>query len=181
MRITTPLVCLCLAMPLPAFAQDTTQSAPEENVPLTEDVRSTSTTALQDTLYDLIAMKHAAHQEHWNVVGIEYYQMHEFFEELYTDLEPYIDMVAERKLALDVIADGRPSAVGENASIAAPEPTETQGSDAIDFLMENWKIVSDRLYERIDATEDDLVTQDLLIAVTALVDKQLWQLRAHTK
>ena len=179
MRITTPLVCLCLALPLPALAQESAD--PAANVPLAAEIRETSTTALQDTLYDLIAMKHAAHQEHWNVVGIEYYQMHEFFEELYTDLDPFIDMVAERKLALDVIADGRPSAVGENASIAEPDPSETQGIDAINFLMENWKIVTDNLYDRIDATEEDLVTQDLLISVTALVDKQLWQLRAHTK
>ena len=179
MRITTPLVCLCLAMPIPALAQDSTEAT--DNVPLAAEVRETSTTALQDTLYDLIAMKHAAHQEHWNVVGIEYYQMHEFFEELYTDLDPYIDMVAERKLALDVIADGRPSAVGENASIAEPDPSETDGIDAINFLLGNWGTVSDLMYDRIDATEDDLVTQDLLISVTALIDKQLWQLRAHVK
>ncbi|WP_299816695.1 DNA starvation/stationary phase protection protein [uncultured Jannaschia sp.] len=179
MRITTPIVCLCLAMPLPALAQDGSDTT--DNVPLAEEIRETSTTALQDTLYDLIAMKHAAHQEHWNVVGIEYYQMHEFFGELYTDLGPFIDMVAERKRALDVIADGRPSAVSENASIAEPEPAETQGADAVDVLMENWSTVSYLMYERIEATGDDLVTQDLLIAVTALIDKQLWQLRAHTK
>jgi len=50
-----------------------------------------------DTLY------HRAHGFHWNVRGDDFYEYHEFFEEIYTDLYGSIDPIAEniRKLGQD--------------------------------------------------------------------------------
>ena len=183
MRLSTPLLALALAMPLPVLAQDAAPSGPAavETLPLHGEVRAASATALQNTLYDLIALRHAAHQAHWNVVGSDFYQLHDFFGHLYTDLSPFIDQVAERQRAIGEPSDGRPSAVGAEAGLTEPEPVEMDGPTALAVLLENWNSESSRLYQRIDAVEDDLVTQDLLIAVTALIDKQAWQIRAHLK
>ena len=41
--------------------------------------------------------------------------------------------------------------------------------------------MSAQLYEGIEATPDDLVTQDLLIAFAHGIDQQYWQLRAHLR
>lgn len=175
MRLSTSLLCLCLAAPLPAVAQDTSPAA----LPLTESIRETSGEALQATLYDLAALRYAAHQAHWNVVGSDFYQLHEFFAELYSELDPYIDQVAERRRVLGMPAGGTPEGIAENASVDGAEPSEIGGAEAIDRLLSHWATVSPLLYDRIEATADDMPTQDLLIAVTALVDKQMWMLRAH--
>ncbi|UWQ22700.1 Dps family protein [Jannaschia sp. W003] len=175
MRLAAPLVALAVALPVPAIAQGT------DPLPLAQEVRDPSAEALQATLYDLIALRHAAHQAHWNVVGIEFYQLHEFFAELYDGLAPMIDQVAERKRALGAPADGRPSAVAENAAVDGAEPAEIGGEEAVQRLLEAWSTVSPLMYDRLEAVSDDTPTQDLLIAVTALLDKQMWQLRAHAQ
>ena len=181
-RMTTVGLALMTAMPVMAQTQTQPQSAQASTdalLPLDEATRGPSIDALQATVYDLIALKHAAHQEHWNVVGPDYYQLHVFYEDLYTDVSPFIDASAERLRALGAPADGRPSAVGQNAVGSAPEPVETDGPKTIADLTANWSAESKALYDRIDATENDLVTQDLLIGIAALIDKQLWQLRVH--
>jgi starvation-inducible DNA-binding protein len=55
---------------------------------------------LSHLLSDVQTMKAIAHGYHWNVKGIEFTQMHEFFEEIYQDVESAIDPLGEdiRKL-----------------------------------------------------------------------------------
>ncbi|PZX19087.1 starvation-inducible DNA-binding protein [Palleronia aestuarii] len=183
--LTSTILALALAAATPLAAQDATTTStsvtegPTPPLPSTEEARGPAIEALQATLYDLTALQHDAHQEHWNVVGSDYYQLHEFYEELYSAIFPVIDEVAERLRALGAPADGRPSAVAENASATEPDPAERDADTTLDALAGNWSQVSDALYDRIDATEDDLVTQDLLISVTDLIDHQMWQIRAH--
>ena len=58
---------------------------------------------LSHLLSDVVTMKFIAHGYHWNVKGIEFTQMHEFFGEIYEDLDGAIDPLAEdlRKLGYD--------------------------------------------------------------------------------
>ena len=147
--------------------------------PLSADLRRASNQALQATLYDLIALKHAAHQEHWNVVGLEFYQLHEFYSALYTSLSAPIDRTAERIRALGKAADGRPGNVSKTALPKAPPVAKRSARQTLALLEKDWATVSNALYQRIAKTGDDLVTQDLLIGITHRIDKQLWQLRSH--
>jgi len=32
---------------------------------------------------------------HWNVMGVEFYQLHEFYEEIYDELYEHVDIIAE--------------------------------------------------------------------------------------
>ena len=176
-----PVIAAALvSLASPAFAQET-PGTPTTGwpLPLTEEIRATSNEALQATLFDLIALKHAVHQEHWNAVGREFYQLHDLLGEVYQAIDPYIDMVAERKLALGAQADGRPSATAEGtlATERAPEPGDLLTS--LQYLRDQYQVVQDAMYQRISDTEDDLVTQDLLIGVAAELDKEAWQIGAH--
>ena len=185
---TTLLLCGTLVLPCAAFAQDSAsqdQSAAEPSrltqyLPaLDPSVRTTSSDTLQQILYDLVELRADTHQAHWNVVGSDYYQLHEFYQELYTGLAEYIDQAAERILQLGVAADARLGPTAEATTIQPIEPGLIQGTRTNEMLVEKWKTMSDSLYTGIDATEEDLVTQDLIIAITHFVDKGLWQLRAH--
>ena len=67
---------------------------------LPESVRTTSVGLLNQALADLSAVTMQLKHAHWNVKGIEFYQLHELFEDLYERFEPHIDAVAERASAL---------------------------------------------------------------------------------
>jgi starvation-inducible DNA-binding protein len=58
---------------------------------------------LAHTLSDVTALGFLAQGYHWNVKGINFYQFHEFFAEIYGDVDGSIDPLAEniRKLGYD--------------------------------------------------------------------------------
>jgi starvation-inducible DNA-binding protein len=58
---------------------------------------------LSHLLSDVVTMRSVAQGYHWNVKGIEFTQMHDFFEEIYEDLDGSVDPLAEdiRKLGYD--------------------------------------------------------------------------------
>lgn len=58
---------------------------------------------LSHLLSDVVTMKFIAHGYHWNVKGIEFTQMHDFFAEIYEDVDGAIDPTAEsiRKIGYD--------------------------------------------------------------------------------
>ncbi|WP_051882196.1 Dps family protein [Parvularcula oceani] len=171
---------LCLALPAAAqdmpnaYADDAAASA----VPLEEGVRGTSSEALQDTLYELIALKHMTHQSHWNVTGPLFYSLHDLLGEAYTGLGGYIDQVAERKRALGAPADGRPAAVAQNAALPGFPEGLLADDEVLDLLLTRYETVSERLQQRIGETSDDPVTQDLLIDVARTIEKDLWMIRS---
>ena len=176
------LVTFCVVA-WPAAAQDLSVYRSDEaatQVPYDAPTRQVSNDALQATLYELISLKHADHQAHWNVVGQNFYSLHDLLGELYAALGPYIDRVAERKRALAAPADGDP---GRTASSDGLDPFP-QGLlndyDVPMILSERYDEVVGRVEDRITETGDagDSVTQDLLIDVANELEKHLWMLRS---
>ena len=158
-------------------------SAGAERVPSTELDIPPTVADLQATLYELDDQYHAVHQMHWNVTGPLFISLHELYEEIYTDLAGKMDEVAERKLALDAPADARPAAVARNADLGPATPEGfVADRESLEVLTARHLEISNRLGERIARTgETDVVTQDLLISVRDLIDKQLWMLRSFLK
>ena len=113
-RMSRLLLLAALVLAVPASAQDLSvyrSDEAAEQLPYDAATRQVSTDALQSTLYELISLKHATHQAHWNVVGQNFYSLHDLLGELYTALGAPIDAVAERKRALGAPAcepGGRP-------------------------------------------------------------------------
>jgi starvation-inducible DNA-binding protein len=60
-------------------------------------------TKLSHLLGDVVTLNHIVQGYHWNVKGIEFSQMHDFFEEIYEDVDGSIDPLAEniRKIGFD--------------------------------------------------------------------------------
>ena len=80
-----------LFLAFPGLAQEAADAPafdPEASLPLDgAEARAPSIEAPQATLYDLIALREAAHLEHWNDVGIEFDQLHDFYQHLYEDVD----------------------------------------------------------------------------------------------
>ena len=81
--------------------------------------RAALISSLQDLLADTTAFYLKAHGAHWNVIGEDFTQYHELFEEIYSDAQGAIDPTAEllRKLNAPALSDIR-----EHAARAAGEP-----------------------------------------------------------
>lgn len=56
------------------------------------------------TLANTFVMYYKAHKSHWNVVGENFSQYHDFFGDLYEELHNAVDVIAEQIRALDAFA-----------------------------------------------------------------------------
>ena len=75
-------------------------------IDLAKEVRAQVTSLLNQTLATTLDLKTQTKQAHWNVKGMDFYQLHEMFDEMAGELEEYVDMVAERVTALGGTALG---------------------------------------------------------------------------
>jgi starvation-inducible DNA-binding protein len=136
--------------------------------------------ALQGTLVDLLGLSLMAKQAHWNIVGPRFRSIHLQLDEVVAAARSYADTVAERAAALGISPDGRVATVAETGSVADPKEGWLQDTEVVSLLVETLEETVVRLRDRIAATEEsDLVTQDLLIQITASLEKQRWMFQAE--
>ncbi|GAB2848629.1 DNA starvation/stationary phase protection protein [Streptomyces deserti] len=147
---------------------------------LPEEARRVTCEALQDTLVDLLGLSLIGKQAHWNIVGPRFRSIHLQLDEVVSTARTYADTVAERAAALGVPPDGRPETIAQAFHLPAPKDGWLRDSDVVQVMVESLEAAIGRLRERIDATEkSDLVTQDLLIGITAELEKQRWMFDAE--
>jgi starvation-inducible DNA-binding protein len=147
---------------------------------LPDDARKVACEALQDTLVDLLGLSLIGKQAHWNVVGPRFRSIHLQLDEVVTAARNFADTVAERSAALGVPPDGRPETIAKAFTLPAPEEGWVRDEDAVRVMVESLQEAIGRLRERVETTETaDPVTQDLLIAVTAELEKQRWMFDAE--
>ncbi|MEV5430387.1 DNA starvation/stationary phase protection protein [Streptomyces sp. NPDC052701] len=147
---------------------------------LPEEARRVAGEALQDTLVDLLGLSLIGKQAHWNVVGPRFRSVHLQLDELVSSARTFADTVAERSAALGVPADGRPETIAKAFTLSAPKEGWVRDADVVRVMVESLEEAVGRLRERIGATEKaDPVTQDLLIGITAELEKQRWMFDAE--
>ncbi|MER5479033.1 DNA starvation/stationary phase protection protein [Streptomyces sp. NPDC002734] len=149
---------------------------------LPEHDRETAGAALQATLADLLDLSLVAKQAHWNVYGPRFRSVHVQLDEAATVARTHADTVAERAAALGVSPDGRARTVAEASCVPALPPGWTKDSDAVEALVHALSAVTGRLRERIAGMGSvDVVTEDLLIGLTAALEKQSWMFQAENR
>ncbi|BAZ45204.1 starvation-inducible DNA-binding protein [Chondrocystis sp. NIES-4102] len=157
------------------------QQLRNSRIDLPEDIRSKIVEILNKTLAATLDLKTQTKQAHWNVKGMDFYQLHQLFDEMATELEEYVDMVAERVTALGGVAMG-------TARIAAAESVlpeyildAVSGKDHVTALADRFGIYAKHVREAIDQTDElgDADTADLYTEISRTIDKRLWFLEAH--
>ena len=120
-------------------------------------------------------------QAHWNVKGKEFYQLHLLFDEIAEEIEPFIDLLAERVTLMGGYALGTARMAAEHSTL--PEfPTDlTEGREHIEALVERFGLyVGPIRTASADADEiGDPATADLYNDILRVADKRLWFLEAH--
>ncbi len=150
-------------------------------IDLSIDLRTQVASILNRALASTLDLKTQVKQAHWNVKGMDFYQLHELFDEMASELEEFVDMIAERVTALGGTALGT-ARMAVASSILEDYPLEAiEGKDHIVALAERYAAYGKLVRDDIDETDDlgDADTADLFTEVSRAIDKRLWFLEAH--
>ena len=135
---------------------------------------------LAHLLSDNVTAKFLAHGYHWNVMGPEFSQMHEFFAGIYGTFDEAIDPIAEYLLKNGYDA---PYLLTDFTEITCIHAERIEGGDAramtlsLITIAETLKVEAVKLFD----IADELDAQDIANFAADLLDgynKMLWQLKA---
>jgi starvation-inducible DNA-binding protein len=150
-------------------------------VDLSESKRTQLVELLNARLADVSDLKTQTKFAHWNVKGMDFFQLHELFDAIAEHLEAHTDLIAERVTALGGVANGTARQAAANSSIPEYELQATSGEEHVRALSERMAVWGASVRRGIDAADDvgDKATSDLLTEVARQAEKDLWFLEAH--
>ena len=132
-------------------------------------------------LGDVVILRSLAHGYHWNVMGVEFSQYHDFFEEIYEDIDQSVDPLAENILKLGYDS---PYLLGDFVDLSCIDEPRIVGSNGVASMLESLqranKKTIDCYYTLIEMAER-CNEQGLVDFVGGRIDmhnKWDWQLKA---
>jgi starvation-inducible DNA-binding protein len=133
----------------------------------------------------LLADYHLYYQKlrnfHWNIVGKNFFDLHEKFEEMYDDAKLKIDEIAERILTLRFQPVSNYSDYLKTSNLSE-SPSRTEDGEMVRILLEDHgKILKQMriIIEKADTANDE-GTIDMVGAYIADLEKISWMLDAWT-
>lgn len=145
------------------------------------DTEKTSKTV--EELNTLLADYHLYYQKlrnfHWNVIGKNFFDLHEKFEELYDDAKLKVDEIAERILTLRYQPTSNLSEYLKMANLKESK-SELTDSKMIEILLEDHGTMLKQMRKVIETADkaSDEGTIDLIGAYIRELEKTSWMLDA---
>jgi starvation-inducible DNA-binding protein len=136
---------------------------------------------LNARLADAIDLYAQVKQAHWNVKGMQFYQLHLLFDKVAEAVEEGVDELAERAVELGGVADGTLQSVVKRTTLAPYPVTIKTGRDHVDRVSRALAAYGKNLRAAIQTAADagDADTSDLFTEISREADKQLWFVEAH--
>ena len=137
-------------------------------------------------LNTLLADYHVYYQNlrnfHWNILGDNFFELHEKFEELYTDARVKIDEIAERILTLRYHPMSNLKDYLKASSIEEVSSKKTD-KEMVESILDNHSVLLKQMSKVVDKAEqtNDEGTIDLIGAYIRELEKSSWMLDAFTK
>ena len=131
----------------------------------------------------LLADYHLYYQKlrnfHWNVIGKNFFDLHEKFEELYDDAKLKVDEIAERILTLRYQPTSNLSEYLQSSNLKE-SPSDITDKKMIEILLEDHGAILKQMRKVIDTADaaDDEGTIDLIGAYIRELEKTSWMLDA---
>jgi starvation-inducible DNA-binding protein len=152
-------------------------------IDLPSETREKLIQTLNARLADALDLKSQAKQAHWNVKGIHFFQLHELFDQVSTEVEAFMDLIAERATTLGGTALGTVRVSAEKSTLSEYPLEITDGRDHVDALSTALSDFGKRVREDIDEAGElgDQGTADLFTEVSRGIDKLLWFVEAHNQ
>jgi len=137
--------------------------------------------ALKKVLADTFGMYFKAHAYHWNVVGPDFSQYHDFFGKLYEELFGAVDAIAEHIRAIDGMAPNNLTMLKDLSSLQDADPSAPMDMFN-DLLMTNNLVLVTlmRAYQLADDA-DELGLANFIQDRIDIHQKHGWMLKATLK
>lgn len=150
-------------------------------IDLEPSARTALIAMLNQNLANTLDLKTQAKQAHWNVKSPHFYQLHELFDQIASQLDEYVDTIAERITALGGTALGTVRMVADKSAIPELPADLCKGQDLVCALADRLALYGKNIRQDIDrATQlGDAGTADLYTEIVRSADKFLWFLEAH--
>ena len=148
---------------------------------MSPEAREKIAALLNARLGDAVDLMMQSKQAHWNVKGPHFQSLHELFDAVHGEVQGYVDLLAERAVALGGEAQGTVRHA-MSASTLEPYPDGLiQGRDHVDALSSALAAFGKNIREAIDASDKlgDAGTADLFTEVSRGIDQRLWMVEAH--
>jgi len=151
------------------------------HIDIAPEKRETLIEMLNQTLADTLDLYTQVKQAHWNVKGKDFYQLHLLFDEIAEEIEPFIDLLAERATLLGGYATGTARMSAEHSRLPEYPTDAIEGRDHLEALVERFAIYCPKIRQgSLDSDEmQDPATADLYNDIARVADKRLWFLEAH--
>jgi starvation-inducible DNA-binding protein len=151
------------------------------SVQLSEDTKSKVIEILNARLADTVDLKTQVKHAHWNVKGIQFFQLHELFDSIASHLEDQSDLIAERVTQLGGVANGTVRQAAADSAIKEYDFNAVKGEDHVRALVQRLATLANAARKAIDDTGKlgDQATADIFTEITRAADKDLWFLEAH--
>lgn len=112
---------------------------------------------LKKVLADTFVMYLKAHGYHWNVIGPDFPQLHDFFGDLYGELWAAVDSIAEQVRTLDAFAQGTLARMKELSTVPEDENIPNAARMIANLVQANDIVLSDlkQCFEMADQLGED--------------------------
>lgn len=152
-------------------------------IDIERDTREKVIEILNSRLADAIDLKSQAKQAHWNVKGMNFIALHELFDQVATDVDAHVDLIAERVTALGGTALGTVRVAAEKSTLSQYPLEITDGHSHVEALSTALADFGKKVRENIDEADElgDMGTADIFTQVSGSIDKLLWFVEAHNQ
>jgi len=135
---------------------------------------------LEPLLIELVDLALTAKQAHWNVSGLWFRPLHAQLDELADDVRGWSDDVAERLTTIGVAADARVETVAKTTPFGSFPSGFVESTQVAPLMVERLAGVVESNRARIERLgAEDLVSQDLVVGITARLEKHKWMFAAE--
>lgn len=157
------------------------QNLHKTRIDLDSETREQLVALLNQQLADTFDLYSQTKQAHWNVKGAQFFQLHELFDKLATDLLPLVDDIAERATTLGGTAMGTSKMAAKSSRLEDYPASVFGGKESLEALIDRYATLAASTREAIDTADNlgDMDTADLFTGISRTVDKSLWFLEAH--
>ncbi|QDH80745.1 DNA starvation/stationary phase protection protein [Echinicola soli] len=138
------------------------------------------------SLNKLLANYHVHYQKlrnfHWNVTGGDFFDLHEKFEELYTESFENIDLIAERIRIFGMTPLSLIKEYLEHSDITEVG-TDLSSDKMVKEVLKDFEILAENMNECAESVAElgDSATEDMLIAMIKSIELHHWMLTSFLK
>ena len=153
----------------------------QTRVALSPEQKTKTVEVMQQRLAEALDMYSQAKFAHWNVKGVNFYQLHLVFDSVAETIFPQIDHIAERLTQLGGVANGTVRQAANVSQIPEYDTSLVAGMDHVKALADALGHYCEELREASSKIDDigDEPTSDFFKQLVVEAEEQLYFLESH--